>query len=368
MLLAMSACASGASFHPRAAIPNVRAISAMNGFSAIKLPGPELDQQLTAMRANGVELVRGDAPWANVEPNLPGPSGPQWQWSGMDWWASELASHGVRWEPILDFSVGWAKTCPGFCPPTSNATYATYARAVAARYGAHGTFWSQHPWLPYLPAQIFEIWNEENSNHFWSTGPDPRRYARLFLAARTAIRLVDPSASVMIGGIGNGYVSYDPHNDLAGQFVKRMFAAVPGLKGHIDGFGLHLYVPTPADVVDFVVHYRQVLDSLGESHVPIDITEFGWPVGGVRSEAIRGEYMRDVALQLADSNCGIRMLAPYDWINPLIYHEPADFGFVDRTGLFTALRPAGVGWFQGLAEARNQPMVRGWGALPRRKR
>jgi hypothetical protein len=136
-----------------------------------------------------------------------------------------------------------------------------------------------------------------------------------------------------------------------------MFAAVPGLKGHVDGFGLHPYAPRATDVLSWIVHFRQVLDSLGEGSAPIDLTEFGWPTGDPAAEAARAENMRYVALELARSNCGIRTLAPYDWINPLIAHDPADFGFVDRTGVDTTLRPAGAGWFQGLAQASGEPEV-----------
>lgn len=355
MLPIATACARAAT--PRVDRAHVHVIAAINGFSAHALPDFELERQLAAIHAQGVEVVRSDAPWANVEPNPPGPNGPQWQFSFLDRWVAALASHQLRWEPLVDFSVWWAKTCPNFCPPASNDTYATFAQAIAARYGAHGGFWSQHPGLPYLPAQVFEIWNEENTSTFWSTGPNPAQYAALYLAARKAIRAVDGSASVIVGGLTTSGMSYDPHHDLVGRFVKRMFAAVPALRGHVDGFGLHPYATSAEDVVAWVARFRQVLDSLGESSAPIDITELGWPTGDATAETARASGMRYLALELAHSNCGIRLLAPYDWINPLTAGEPGDFGFVDRTGLGTTLRPAGVGWFQGLAQARTKHEV-----------
>jgi len=332
-------------------------IVAINGFSAHALPNLTLDQQLGAIRAHGTTVVRADAPWANVEPNPPGQDGPQWQFSFLDHWVTTLASHQLRWEPLIDFSVWWARTCPNFCPPASDETYASFAQAIAQRYGSKGTFWSQHPELTYLPAQIFEIWNEENSVTFWSSGPDPKRYANLYLAARHAIREVDPSASVIVGGLTTNGGSYDVHRDSAGRFVKGMLAAVHALRGRVDGFGFHPYGSGPQDVLNWVVHFRQVLDSLGESSAPIDITEFGWPAGDIATEALRASSMRYLGLELAHSNCGIRLLAPYDWINPLVADEPGDFGFVDRTGLDTTLRPAGLGWFQGLAQAATRPKV-----------
>jgi len=324
------------------------AISAMNGFSAMRLPAPQLARQLDAMRANGVQVVRADAAWATIEPRPPSHGGGAWQFAQTDAWVSALARNHLRWEPILDYAVGWAKRCPGFCPPSSNLTYAAFARAVAARYGEHGSFWSEHPALPYYPAQIFEIWNEENSRQFWSTGPDPARYARLYLDARAAVRSVDPRASVTVGGLAGSDAPFEAWRDVAAQFVERMFAAEPSLSGNVDGFALHPYAPTARDAVLWTVHFREVLDELGEGAAPIDVTEFGWTTGARPRETRRAWMMNTVALTLARSNCGIRLLAPYDWINPFIAHETADFGLVNRTGTDTSLRPAGTTWFHGL--------------------
>ena len=58
-----------------------------------------------------------------------------------------------------------------------------------------------------------------------------------------------------------------------------MFSADPGLRGNVDGFGLHPYGTSAADAVEWTVHFRHVLDALGEARAPIDVTEFGWPTG-----------------------------------------------------------------------------------------
>ena len=84
---------------------------------------------------------------------------------------------------------------------------------------------------------------------------------------------------------------------------------------------------------------------------PIYLTEFGWQTGDSATEDWRAQQMSAVALTLSRSNCGIAMLAPYDWINPLTLNESGDFGLVDRTAQDTNLRPAGVAWFNGLAQA-----------------
>jgi hypothetical protein len=328
----------------------------MNGLGAARLGLPGFEQQMAAMRSHGVQVVRIDAPWAVIEPQPPGPSGHSWQFAQTDAWAAALAVHHLTWEPLLDYSVGWAKTCPGNCPPTDDSTYAAFAKAVAARYGEHGSFWAEHPDLPYYPARIFEIWNEENTSIYWSTGPSAAQYARLYMAARAAIKAIDPTASVIVGGLAGPNVAFNPQQDYPAQFIQHMLTAQPSLRGHIDGFGLHPYAPTAQDSVEWTVHFRQVLDTLGEGAAPIDITEFGWPAGVLPArETWRGWMLNTIAYWLARSNCRIGLLAPYDWINPLNAHDSPDFGLVGRAGTSTTLRGSGTTWFHALKLAASTP-------------
>src|SRR5436305_1026379 len=133
-----------------------------------------------------------------------------------------------------------------------------------------------------------------------------------------------------------------------------MFTANPELRGQVDGFGLHPYGATATDVEQWVAHFRQVLNSLGENSAPIDISEVGWTTGDGVREDWRASMMSKVALGLAHSNCGIRLLAPYDWINPAASDQP-DFGFVDSSGLTTSLRASGAAWFAGFKQAEANP-------------
>lgn len=319
-------------------------ISAVNVAAAEELPSKQLGQELAAMHANGVTVVRSDAPWGLIQPRPPRTGRPGWRWARTDSWVTAFSRHDLTWEPILDYSAGWAKRCAGFCAPTLNDTYAAFARAVAARYGAGGTFWAGHPALPRRPVRAFEIWNEENVPTY---AVAPERYASLYAAARQAIRAVDPSASVIVGGLADDAGPFSPRQDYPSRYVRAMFVAQSGLVGHVDGFGLHPYGATGTDVEEWTAHFRQTLDSLGEGSAPIDITEFGWPTGGPHGESWRAEQMSLVARGLSRSNCGIRLLAPYDWVNPAAV-PPFDFGLAGVARGRVTLRPAGAAWFRTL--------------------
>jgi hypothetical protein len=321
-------------------------ISSINGFSLSRSPQSQWGPQLAAMQRQGVRMVRSDAPWANIEPQAPTANGATWQWATMDTWVTALAQNHLTWEPILDYNNSWASAV------TDTTDFAAYAVAVAARYGARGTFWSQHPSLPYLPAQIFELWNEENTSQWYVS---PQNYGLLYLAVHTAIHGVDPSASVDLGALSDSG-AYSQSNDSASWYLVYLFGAYPQLTSIIDGYGLHPYGTTATDSAEWLVDYRHTLSHYGvRSSAPIDVTEFGWPYSS-SSESWRAQQTNALGAAFSRSNCGIRAAAPYDWINPTNdAMNDTDFGFVDPSASNTTLRPAGAAWFNAFAKYSSQP-------------
>jgi hypothetical protein len=305
------------------------------------LTPPTGEQQLGAMQAEGVRIVRTDASWGGAQPAPPSPSGPGYQFAQFDALVTELASHDMTWLPIIDYSTPWAESVAGdpFSPPVSDGPYAAYAQAVAARYGDGGSFWAENPQLPYEPVQTFEIWNEENGT-FWSGAPNPASYALQYMQTRAAIHAVDPSAQAIVGGL----VEVLPGP--ASQYVQAMFRAQHSLRGNVDGFALHPYGINAANVLEDVATFRQTLDSLGEASVPIDITEFGWDSDA--GEAWRATQMHNVAIGLANSDCGIGEISPYVW------YEQTGSGDYSLATLNGPL-PSGQAWFSGVKAAAQAP-------------
>lgn len=333
-----------------------RPISAMNVAAAEQLPERQFNHALAGLAANGVRVVRSDAPWAVIQPHPPKANDPGWRWGQTDAWVSAFARHGVTWEPILDYSVWWAKVCVGFCAPITNSTYAAFAQAVAQRYGVHGSYWAEHPGIQSHPVRIFEIWNEENIPTFWIA---PERYASLYSAASQAIHGVDPTAAVIVGGLAEDSGPFNPRRDGPSNYLRLVLDAEPGLAGHIDGFGLHPYGAAATDVVDWVAHFRETLDTLGETRAPLYLTEFGWPTGTARGESWRAQQMSSLGAALTRSNCGIRLVAPYDWTNPGAV-PLNDFGLAQPSvhaasaGHGVTLRPAGLAWFRSFRRSRPE--------------
>jgi hypothetical protein len=302
-------------------------------FNTPGLPGSLLAVQLRALRATGATIARSDAFWEASEPQAPVHGVHHYVWAFDDRVAGLLALFRLRWLPILDYSAPWAESTPGqdHSAPRSASDYAAYAGAFAARYGPGGSFWREHPSLPDLPVQTFEIWNEPDNSEFWSGGANAALYAELYAQARVAIDAADPSARVIVGGLTN-----------AGAYLPALLSALPELRGHIDGVAVHPY-GTPAVVLGKLAAARATMDSLGMESVPLYATEFGWttyPPGSLDyvAAARRPAYIASTLAELGQRVCGLVLASFYTWYSAR--QNPADpqdwFGIDSSTGAPTA--------------------------------
>jgi polysaccharide biosynthesis protein PslG len=306
----------------------------------------QIDSQLAALRATGATIARSDALWEATEPVAPAGGAHHYDWSFDDKIAASLARHGLRWLPIIDYTAPWAESVAGsdHSAPTSAADFAAYAAAVAARYGPGGSFWSAHSDLNALPVDTFEIWNEPDSRNFWAPVPDPARYADLYTQSRNAILAVDASARVIIGGLA-----------YPGVFLPALLSAAPGLRGHIDGVGIHPYASNALGVLATVGHARATLATLGLGSVPLYVTEFGWPTMPAHSqywapESLRPRYIQSTVSALGHTNCGVASAVLYTWVTPerdpanredwFGIHSPTGADTPDARALTTGLRAA----------------------------
>ena len=270
------------------------------------------DRPLSEIRDAGISGARSDAFWGWAEAFRPSEPGVhRYFWWLPDKEALALAQHDLRWLPVLGYTPRWASAHGDVHePPEDPDDFASYAGAFAARYGRDGSFWAEHPELSPKPVTTYEIWNEPNIGWFWRPVPDPERYATLYLKARAAIRAVDPSATVMIGGIVP-----DP------SFLEAIYAARPEMRGNVDAVGVHPYAESALGVLGNVVNMRRALDAVDGPQVPINITEIGWPTHGsgwiaTMTEEQRSQTLGLVTDTLARSDCNIASVVPYTWSSP----------------------------------------------------
>ncbi len=203
---------------------------------------------------------------------------------------------------------------------------AQFVTTFAQRYGPNGPFWSQHPELPYLPVERFEIGNEPNMPLQWVADTthlhwsDPASYAQVYEAARAALHQVDPSGVAVVGGLGDS-ASYGV--DVAHD-EQWLAALTPGT---VDAVGYHPYT---YDIDDSLMQtdtaeLRSWMDSHGFAGIPIDINEFDacnpTATSTNNAECQRGQTAQQWAQVVTDytqwavctPSLNVQDVQPYDW-------------------------------------------------------
>ena len=223
------------------------------GFSAHVLGQEDPGRYVSLIEDAGATSLRTDVSWASVEATQG-----QFDWAGPDELISQAASHHLSVLMVIDTSPAWASGASTsqsnwrWLPPRSPAAYGAFAAAVAARYGAGGAFWREHPHLPLYPPAGIELWNEENIKMFWvNESPVPAVYAAMVKAAYTAIKKADPGMTVLVGGLapigayddvtcGGREARATTIRRGTGLITCRLFYA-DGIHGYFDAVAWHFY-------------------------------------------------------------------------------------------------------------------------------
>lgn len=271
--------------------------------------GPaDLECTTGRIAADDIGFVRDELAWAIVEPK-PG----DYNFGYYDTNLEALAYHHLSWLPVVEdappFMARQAKG-HGMAPPKSAAAYAAFLKLLVRRYGPGGTFWEQHPNLPYLPVRAWQIWNEPNLTAYWLPKPSPSGYTELLRAAFRAIKSVDPHATVVSAGMPF-YSGVEFYASMYRDGARRFF----------DALAFHPYSARVRFAEQDLTLLRAVMNRAGDRHKPIWITEFGWASGGPKSPFRAGaqtpRYVsRLLAFMTRSRTLGIKRISYYDWRDP----------------------------------------------------
>jgi endoglycosylceramidase len=222
------------------------------------------EAELAMEQAAGLTWIRRDFYWSQIEPS-PG----QWSFEPYDSLVDHAAEHGIEIVGLLVYSVTWAEAVPGDFSTIDEDAFAQFAGTTAAHFAGRISTW--------------EIWNEPNLKQFFPPQPDPAKYGRLLAAAAKAIRIADPSARILVGGLSSTDVVFG----LGFSFFEQVAQATPSIAQTFDALGIHPYTlgqslapdqDNPAgDLTDMLLMARASLAAYGQEHKPLSITELGWP-------------------------------------------------------------------------------------------
>jgi hypothetical protein len=282
-------------------------------------------QQATfaAVKAAGAQWIRWNLPMETEEVTQG-----QFNWFTTPEIQAALAA-GLKVDALLSTAPSWAATADGSPSPTA---FAAFARAAVQEYAPLGI-------------STYEIWNEENDTQAWGAAFTPADYTALLKASYAAIKAVDPSATVIVGGMAPAAdaansVSYEPVT-----FLTQMYA--DGAQGSFDAVALHPYsFPDLPDQTDswnpftYLPTLHQIMVANGDGSKQIWLTEYGAPTSGVAtavSPTVQAQSFTE-AFQWAQGYSWVGPLFAFDW-EPSSYDTYGDYGIFNTDGTPT---PAGT--------------------------
>lgn len=185
----------------------------------------------------------------------------------------------------------------------------------------------------------WELWNEENEHYFWKPKPNADLYFQWFKEIQAAIKAVDPSAEVALGGLA-GLSASGPDDINGSQFLKIMYRK--GIFPQI--IAIHPYAGRnqPPDVTikwennftDIESIYN-IMKANGQAKKKIWITEWGWPTNEV-TDSEQAQYVEKSLAMIRDL---------YPFVSLATY-------FLDYD------RPPG--YYQGLCRSDLTPKAAAW--------
>jgi hypothetical protein len=314
-------------------------------FIGISPQTPLSDEDFALMAEAGVESVRLPLHWSGVEDRFPAYSEPNW--FNFDQNVALAAEHGIRIFPFVWGTPAWVASSPNALPVRTSWQrweWMDFLREAVHRYGPYGSFWYDHPDLPFFPIRRWEIWNEENIVTF-AKDPDAKRFAELMRISGRVLHGADPGSQVILGGLF-GRPLQSPPNVQSGDFLNSLYRNQP-IKRFFDGVALHPYVAAAGAMRAQIENLRRVMRVHHDGATPLYVTELGWGSDSGESRWERGMYGQATELEEAFSllvgNRRRWRIGGVDWFSWM--DQASACQFCDSAGLLTAAREAKPAWY-----------------------
>jgi hypothetical protein len=307
----------------------------MNTLSVMSGDTAQVGAIFDQMNTVGVAWIRADFEWSGIERTRG-----SFTWSKTDVAVGQATAHGIHVLATLDYTPSWARRnqTSDHYPPDDPDDYAAFARATVLRYKDRVHYW--------------EIWNEPNYWRFWLPKPDVGAYVTLLRKAYAAIKSVDPSATVMTGGLTVG-----SRSNLPTTFLRRMYDKNGGTSaGLFDAVAWHPYCrsrnPTTS-TARWCAWYqmngarpsgRSVMVAHGDTAKSIWPTEYGVCTGGT------GKFATSQTKQAAYMKVAYDQAGKLAYLGPLFWYSWQDStsdqtqSALDFCGLTTADGTKKIAW------------------------
>lgn len=327
-------------------VPTSARASLPYGFIGISPQNASSASDFRLMSEAGVTSVRLPLYWLGVQAQSPNVAPADW--SSFDRQVELAAEADISIFPFVWGTPSWAAPRPIDLPVRTawqRWGWTRFLREAVTRYGTDGSFWQEHPLLPYKPIRRWEIWNEENIVTFASP-PSPRDFATLVRMSGTVLHGAEPGSKVILGGFFGRPLQIPP-NVASGDYLSRLYRA-RNVKRYFDGVALHPYVAEARAMGAQIVNLRRIMRLHHDNATPIYVTELGW---GSRNGPTRWE--RGLWGQANQLSKAFGMLSAHrrQWnVGGAWWFTWTDEGgtclFCRSAGLLTARREAKPAWYR----------------------
>jgi polysaccharide biosynthesis protein PslG len=313
VILGLPLQAFSATMAPTALFPEIRHYPGLAfGSKILSLSSSAQDVQLDKAVSLGVQRVRVDFEWKNIQPRNDG----KYNWAYLDAFVAKVNARKLKILGIIDYAPAWAAgPCAAGtnCPPANPEVFGAFAGKVAERYRGMGVI-------------NWEIWNEPNNAFFWGGKADCNAYSANLKAANIAIKKVVPGAGIISGGMSPA--STDGKNISPTDFLSCMYRN--GVGRYFDALGHHPYTfpllastkyNAWAQMSTMSTNLRSIMIANGDAGKRIWLTEFGAPTSGPNPAYYVSEAMQSTLM--ADA---LKLYGTYDWAGPIFWYTFQDSG------------------------------------------
>ncbi|HEY4779926.1 MAG TPA: glycosyl hydrolase [Solirubrobacterales bacterium] len=334
-------------------------------------------EQFQRLRAGGVDSVRIQIDWGEVQPARGGAL----NWSGIDSVITKAADSGLEVLPFLNGAPAWA--VPSVWVPGSNHTvkapshlpaagaaataWSNFVKGAAARYGPNGSFWAANPTVPKRPIRTWQIWNEENFKYFVAK-PSPAEYGHLVKLSYAALKSSDAGAKLLLGGMfsrpkgGKSTKEKPKRVYFASDFLEQMYETTPGIKTKFNGVALHPYTGRYQELPEEIEEVRKVQKANGDAGKGLWITELGWSSQPPPANPLLNIFAKGPAGQVSQLKGAFSLLSSKQakWRLQRVYWFSVDdqtgtCNFCDGSGLFAEGFVPKKSWFAYVKFAGGTP-------------
>ena len=250
-----------------------------------KYSSQDLKKTIKLIKKSGAAFVRMDFLWDDIEQQKG-----NFNFDKYDQIVELCTEENIRILGILDYCASWAGKAWNW-PPDNLDDFVNFCAKVVDRYKDRIKYW--------------EIWNEPDSKDYWQPQDDMKKYTELLKRSYVALKKVDPSCKIVLGGMtSEGFYA-----------IKRIYQN--GGKEYFDILNIHPFV-NPLQPRDFKRIYFilknlerlqvQYSDSakkiwfteIGCPGIGRDIESKGWWEGKSPTEKQQAEYLRRIYTDLID--------------------------------------------------------------------